>query len=58
MQYRTEKKPGYILAVAEDQAAMGERQYERAAYYADLTVIYNSSAFHQFIINQVSVNNH
>ena len=58
MQYRAEKKPGYILAVAEDQAAVGKKQYERAAYYTDRTVIYNSSVFHQFIINQVSVNNH
>ena len=58
MQYRAEHKPGYVLAVAENQNAVGKKQYERAAYYTDRAVIYNPNAFRQFIINEVAANVH
>lgn len=58
MQYRAEHKPGYVLAVAENQNAVGKKQYERAAYYTDRAVIYNPNAFRQFIVNEVAANVH
>lgn len=47
MQYRADKKPGYILAIAEDQKAVGKAQYERANYYTDKTVIWNPDSLRQ-----------
>lgn len=49
LQYRAEKKPGYILAVAESQNSVGKAQYERAAYYTNKAVIYNQDAFRMLI---------
>lgn len=54
MQYRADKKKGYILAVAESQLAVGKKQYERAAYYTNKTVVFNESAFGKFMENEVS----
>lgn len=54
MQYRAEHKPGYVIAVAENQNAVGKKQYERAAYYTDRAVIYNPNAFRQFIVNELA----
>lgn len=45
MQYRADKKAGYVLAVAESQASVGKKQYERAAYYTNKAVIFNPDAF-------------
>jgi hypothetical protein len=45
MQYRADKKAGYVLAVAESQATVGKKQYERAAYYTDKVVVFNPDAF-------------
>lgn len=48
MQYRRENKPGYVLAVAEDQASVTKKQFERASYFTDKTVVfepYNLGAF-------------
>jgi hypothetical protein len=55
MQYRADKKPGYILAVAESQAAVGRGQYERAAYYTNKAVIFNQDAFSKLISNELSI---
>lgn len=49
MQYRADKKPGYVIAVAESQATVGKTQYERAAYYTDKAVIFNPDAFRKLI---------
>jgi len=49
MQYRADKKPGYILAVAESQSTVGKKQYERASYYTDKAVIFNDDAFGKLI---------
>lgn len=54
MQYREEKKQGYVLAVAESQAAVGKKQYERAPYYTNKTVIYNEGAFAKLMVNEMS----
>lgn len=44
MQYRADKKIAYVLAIAENQASVGKKQYERAAYYTDKTVIFDPKA--------------
>lgn len=54
MQYREEKKSGYVLAVAESQGVVGKKQYERAAYYTNKTVIFNQDAFGKLIANEMS----
>lgn len=54
MQYREEKKSGYVLAVAESQIAVGKKQYERAAYYTNKTVIFNQDAFGKFLVNEMT----
>jgi hypothetical protein len=54
MQYREEKKSGYVLAVAESQGTVGKKQYERAAYYTNKTVIFNQDAFAKLLTNEVS----
>ncbi|MDO9420424.1 MAG: hypothetical protein Q7T66_07170 [Herminiimonas sp.] len=54
MQYREDKKPGYILAVAENQGVVGKKQYERAAYYTNKTVIFNEDAFGKLISNEMT----
>lgn len=54
MQYRAEKKEGFVLAVAESQASVGKKQYERAAYYTNKAVIFNPDAFGKLISNEVT----
>lgn len=54
MQYRADNKKGYILAVAENQSVVGKKQYERAAYYTNKTVIFNENAFEKFMSNEVN----
>lgn len=54
MQYRADKKPGYVLAVAENQSTVGKKQYERAAYYTNKAVIFNQDAFGKLITSEVA----
>lgn len=56
MQYREEKMPGYVLAVAESQAAVGKKQYERAAYYTNKAVIFNPDAFGKLLSSELTGN--
>ena len=49
MQYRRENKPGYVLAVAEDQASVTKKQFERASYFTDKTVVFEPNNFGAFI---------
>ena len=49
MQYRAEKKSGVVIAVAESQAAVGKKQYERAGYYTNRTLIFHPEAFGKLI---------
>lgn len=55
MQYRADKKPGYVLAVAESQSTVGKKQYERASYYTDKAVIFNEDAFGKLIASTAGV---
>lgn len=58
MQYRAESKPGYVMAVAESQAAVGKKQYERAAYYTHKSVIYDPAAFPKLISETAQFQTH
>lgn len=42
MQYRLEERKGYVLAIVQDQASVTRKQYERAEYFTDKTVVFNS----------------
>lgn len=44
MQYQTEQKPGMVVAVAESQAAVGRKQFERALYYTGKAVVFDPLA--------------
>lgn len=54
MQYRAENKSGYVLAVAESQNTVGKKQYERAAYYTNKAVIFNSDAFGKLLSSELA----
>lgn len=54
MQYRADNKPGYVLAIAENQAAVGKKQYERAAYYTNKSVIFDQVALSKLIQSEVA----
>lgn len=54
MQYQLSKLPGFVLAVAESQAAVGKKQFERANYYTDKTVSFSPADFRQMISTQLN----
>lgn len=47
--YKSDKRPVNVIAVAENQAAVGKKQFERAAYYTDRTLIFDELAFGSLI---------
>lgn len=51
VQYKQEKKPAYVLAVAESQAAVSKRQFERALYFTDKTVAFEPANFAALLRN-------
>lgn len=54
MQYRSEKKPGRVIAIAESQNSVGKKQFERAGYYTDRTVVFNEDAIGPLILQEAS----
>lgn len=52
MQYRVNKMNGFVLAVAESQASVGKRQFERANYYTGKTVSFIPYDLEQLITVQ------
>jgi hypothetical protein len=50
MQYRADRRPGTVLAVAESQASVGKKQFERAGYYTNKTVVFDEDAFPDLIL--------
>lgn len=52
MQYKMNQKPGFVLAIAESQAAVGKRQFERANYYTGKTVSFNPHDLEQLVTLQ------
>lgn len=53
MQYRYTKTPGFVLAVAESQKAVGVKQFNRANYYTGKTVQFSPIDFAQLLRGQV-----
>jgi len=53
VQYRLEKKPGFVLAIAESQTAVGKTQFERANYYTGKTVIFSEANLPKLIEHQL-----
>lgn len=53
MQYRMSKTPGFVLAVAESQKAVGIKQFNRANYYTGKTVAFNPLDFAQLLRSEV-----
>ncbi|VVE29266.1 hypothetical protein PEP31012_03581 [Pandoraea eparura] len=53
MQYRMEKKPGFVLAVVENQMIVGKKQFERANYYTGKTVTYSAHDLGSLISTQL-----
>jgi hypothetical protein len=53
VQYLLEKKPGFVLAIAESQAAVGKTQFERANYYTGKTVTFSESNLPKLIEHQL-----
>jgi len=51
MQYKQDKREAYVLAVAENQAAVTKRQFERALYYTDKTVTFEPTNFANLLRN-------
>jgi hypothetical protein len=49
MQYRADRRPGTVLAVAESQVSVGKKQFERAGYYTGKTVVFDELAFPDLI---------
>lgn len=53
MQYALSKTPGFVLAVAESQKAVGVKQFNRANYYTGKTVQFHPGDFAQLVRGQV-----
>lgn len=53
MQYQMSRTPGFVLAVAESQKAVGIKQFNRANYYTGKTVAFNPLDFAQLLRAQV-----
>lgn len=53
MKYQADKKPGFVLAIAESQDSVGRKQYERAAYYTSKAVIFNELALSDLLTASV-----
>lgn len=45
IQYRAQGRPGAVVAIAESQAAVTRKQFERAGYYTSKTVVFDEQAF-------------
>jgi hypothetical protein len=53
VQYRLERKPGFVLAIAESQTAVGKAQFERANYYTGKTVTFSEANLPKLIEHQL-----
>ncbi len=42
MQYKVQKVNGYVLAIAESQKSVTKKQFERASYFTDKTVVFDA----------------
>jgi len=53
LQYRQEQKKGFVLAVAESQAVVTKKQFERAAYFTGKTVAFEAGNLASLIRHEV-----
>lgn len=49
MQYRAEKRKAHVWAIAETQAVVGKKHFERAGYYTDRAVVFQREALRQLV---------
>lgn len=55
LQFRLDKKPGAVIAIAESQATVGgHKQFERAGYFTDRTVVFEPDSLRQLLSQEVS----
>lgn len=52
MQYRLEERKAYVLAIVQDQASVTRKQYERAEYFTDKTVVFEPKNLTSFLRTQ------
>ena len=53
MQYRAENKSGLVFAIAESQASVTRKQFERAGYFTDKTVVFSPDALQQLVSTEI-----
>jgi len=53
MQYRYSKQPGFVLAIAESEQAVGKKQFTRANFYTSKTVPFSASDVAQMVRQQL-----
>jgi len=53
MQYRHQKMPGFILAVAESPNAVGRKQFDRANYYTGKTVSFDQNHLAELVASRL-----
>lgn len=53
MQYRHQKMPGFVLAIAESPQAVGRKQFDRANYYTGKTVSFDPRHLAELIETQL-----
>lgn len=54
MQYRAEKRSAHVWAVAESQATVGRKQFERAGYYTSRTVVFQPDSLRQLVATELN----
>lgn len=54
MQYRADKRPAHVWAIAESQAAVGRKHFERAGYYTNRAVVYQPESLRQLVAAECS----
>lgn len=55
MQYQLHKRPGVVVAVAESQAAVGKKHFERANYFTDKTVSFDPENMLQLLTHHAGI---
>ena len=53
MQYRHQKMPGFVLAIAESPNAVGRKQFDRANYYTGKTVTFDPNHLAELVASQI-----
>ena len=54
MQYRADNRKAHIWAIAESQASVGKKQFERAGYYTSKAVIFQPESLRQLMTAELN----